>query len=457
MSKKKKTVEAEGFKPNPGENQDEKREDGAVKEDNQEKKPKKKGRGRKALKIILIILLVIVCLIAVIAVLNVISYKSNRNFIKNSIAKVEYTNQLKPVLADDGYYTFTTDDGLKIMQLTDIHIGSGFMSTKKDNMAINACAAMITAEKPDLVIVTGDIAYPVPFQAGTLNNKPGAVTFAEMMEKLGVYWAPVYGNHDTEVYSLYSRKDISEIYSDKEKYPHCLFQSGPEDINGYGNYVINVKNTKGEIVQSLIMFDSNSYTDDDKLGISWNYDAIHADQVQWYDATIKSLTKENGGKTPKSLAFFHIPIQEMKTAFNEYKDNGYKDTKDVKYIYGKLGESGMMICASKLNFGLFDKMLEDGSTQGVFFGHDHLNNMSLEYKGIRLTYGYSIDYLAYSGISTYGLQRGCTLIKVNPDGSFDCEKENYYQEKYKSVNKKETVTLNQDMEYGVSSPFADNN
>ena len=34
-------------------------------------------------------------------------------------------------------------------------------------MALNAVAAMVTAEKPDLVIVTGDIAYPVPFQAGT--------------------------------------------------------------------------------------------------------------------------------------------------------------------------------------------------------------------------------------------------------------------------------------------------
>ena len=57
-------------------------------------------------------------------------------------------------------------------------------------------------------------------------------------------------------------------------------------------------------------------------------------------------------------------------------------------------------------------------------------NFSVNYKGIRLTYGMSIDYLAYAGIWQETNQRGCTVIKYAPNGSFECKAENYYQDKY---------------------------
>ena len=63
-------------------------------------------------------------------------------------------NQLVPEKDENGYWTFTTDRDLKIMQLTDIHLGGGWLSLKKDSQAINAVATMIQAEKPDLVIIT---------------------------------------------------------------------------------------------------------------------------------------------------------------------------------------------------------------------------------------------------------------------------------------------------------------
>ena len=80
-------------------------------------------------------------------------------------------NQLVPEKDENGYWTFTTDRDLKIMQLTDIHLGGGWLSLKKDSQAINAVATMIQAEKPDLVIITGDMAFPVFFKAATFNNK----------------------------------------------------------------------------------------------------------------------------------------------------------------------------------------------------------------------------------------------------------------------------------------------
>lgn len=77
------------------------------------------------------------------------------------------------------------------------------------------------------------------------------------------------------------------------------------------------------------------------------------------------------------------------------------------------------ICCSKYDSRLFDTAVELGSTQAIFFGHDHYNNQSLEYKGIRMTYGYSIDYLAMPGIDKDTEQRGATLITLKKDGSFD--------------------------------------
>ena len=392
---------------------------------------KKKKRGKTALIVLGSIIGVIVLALLICMAVSLIGIKSNTNFIK-TMEPVSYENQLKPEIADDGYYTFVTDDNFKVMQLTDIHIGAGFLSIKKDSMALNAVSSMISEEKPDLVVVSGDIAYPIPFQAGTFNNKNSARLFANLMEQLGVYWAPAFGNHDTESYSYFTREDICDFYTSGE-FPHCLLQAGPEEVDGAGNYVVNIKNTAGKITQSLVLLDSQSYLGDRIIdGIVMKYDRIHDNQVEWYKNQINALTEENGGETPKSLAFFHIPLIEYKDAWQEYVDNDSQDTENVKYYYGKVGEK---------DSGIFDAAAELGSTQGFFCGHDHLNNFSLDYKGIRLTYGYSIDYLAYIGIMKHGIQRGCTMINIAPDGSFDTKLENYYQDKYSSVKDKERVDM----------------
>ena len=53
----------------------------------------------------------------------------------------------------------------------------------------------------------------------------------------------------------------------------------------------------------------------------------------------------------------------------------------------------------------------------------------------------SVDYLAYPGIYKLGSQRGCTIINIRPDGTYECHPENYYQDKYRSLYEKEPVTM----------------
>lgn len=385
-----------------------------------------------------------------------------------SYSEVELDEQLVPKKDENGNRVFTTDRDFKVMQLTDVHIGAGYMSYKKDLMAFNAVASMITREKPDLVIVTGDMSYPVPFQAGTFNNKNSTVAFAELMESLGVYWTVILGNHDSESYSYYSREKIAEIYTD-EKYTHCLFEKGPEDVDGYGNHVIEVKNTKGIITQAFVMMDSHSYTDGDYFGLFWKYDNIHQNQVDWYKKEIQRMNAENnkvikaiqgdlnGGLfkqygTVKSLAFFHIPLVEMLEGWTEFQNNNFKDTENFKYIDGIIGETGKRIYPGIGEDEFFEAMLELGSTKGIFNGHDHYNNVTFSYKDIIFSYGNSVDYLAYIGVSKEGSQRGCTVITTKPDATFTIEKFNFYSDRYVSDEfpREEVVMQFEDVTYEVA-------
>ena len=79
---------------------------------------------------------------------------------------------------------------------------------------------------------------------------------------------------------------------------------------------------------------------------------------------------------------------------------------------------------------MFETMLSLGSTQAMFYGHDHLNNILLECSGIKMSYGYSIDYFAYAGIDKLGSQRGCTMLTCKPDGEFSIDKYNFYSDRY---------------------------
>lgn len=397
------------------------------------------------LKILGIIAVVAVLFFAITSVITELGNKSNMKKVEN-IEQVKIENQLVPYEDENGYWTFTTDEDFKVVQFSDVHIGAGWMCHGKDLKALNAVAAMVTEEKPDLVIVTGDVAYPIPVQAGTSDNLTEAKLFATLMENLGVYWTVAFGNHDTEAYSKYDRAGIADFY-ENSGFKYCLFKSGPENIDGYGNNVINVKNSKGEITQSIFTFDSHAYLNHDILGFGYNYDNIRESQVEWYRECVEKFTAYNRSVSdmenpvPKSTAFFHIPLKEYQDAWYEYLNNGFKDTENAKLIEGVAGEGGIIVFPGEGEDTLFETMLELGSTKGIFCGHDHDNNFTMEYKGIRLCYGMSVDYLAYIGISGRGAQRGCKVITYSPDGNFTTKNENYYQDKYVSQYEKETVDM----------------
>ena len=402
----------------------------------------------KVIKVILIVVGFILATVLIVVGVNAVNRNSIEEYI-DSFERVEYENQLKPELDERGNYCFTTDGEFRVMQLTDVHLGGGFLFSSGDRKAIYAVAEMVEREKPDLVIVTGDISFAVPW-SGTLDNSIAHGYFKRLMERLGVYWTVTFGNHDSEKYNYHNRAAVADMYED-EALEYCLFSSGPEDIFGECNHVITVKNGQGLITNSFVMIDSNAYTDKDIFGLGWDYDNVHEDQIEWYRDTIEYYTAKNlavynsldeserplGFDTSavRSYMYMHIPPEEMRLAYNEAAKGDMTDHEK----YGIVGEGGKVVYSSEYPDMLFETVVELGSTKGIFFGHDHLNSIHLEYEGVLLGYGYSIDYSAYAGGTGY--QRGCAVLTLSTDGAHRLDYYNYYSDRYESLQDGVDMTL----------------
>ncbi|MBR1863664.1 MAG: metallophosphoesterase [Ruminococcus sp.] len=341
------------------------------------------------------------------------SYINSVPVVEHNTHKIEYDEQT-------GVYTITSStEDFKILHLTDIHIGGSLYSYSKDMKALKACFAEIEHTHPDLVIVTGDLCFPLGIMSMSLNNSAPVQQFAAFMRNTGIPWAFTYGNHDTESLASLNKTELNEVYRSLsyKTSGNLLYPYVQPDIMGRNNQLIELRNTDGSLNTGLFLIDSNAYTGE---GINV-YDYIHDDQVEWYADEVERMNEE-AGHVVDSMVFFHIPLQEYKTATELYLDG----SDEVTYFFGENpgdhgGITNDLVCCSDYPSKMFDTALELGSTSGFFCGHDHYNNASIEYKGIRLTYGMSIDYLAMPGIEKETKQRGAELITIHSDSTWDLE------------------------------------
>ncbi|MBE6930871.1 MAG: metallophosphoesterase [Ruminococcaceae bacterium] len=93
-------------------------------------------------------------------------------------------------------------DGLKIVQFSDIHI-----CDDDDSGKLMRIVSAINAQKPDIVVFTGDLFDNFPAYEGTIESIPAA--FSQIKARYGKY--AVLGNHDYEVSAL---PKVREIWSD---------------------------------------------------------------------------------------------------------------------------------------------------------------------------------------------------------------------------------------------------
>ena len=335
---------------------------------------------------------------------------------------------------DKDAYILTVDkkSDFKILNLTDLQLSEG-MSQKRINRTYKLVRQLIQETNPSIVTFTGDNTW-------LKNSKKAVKRFVKEIDEIciefDVPWAPILGNHDAE-----SDVDGNWIFDEYLQAQNIIFNykenanrskdlaKGPINISGVGNYVINVKSAiDDEIFHSMIMMDTHSlgsYSTIDSVNIGsekinltglneseklklngWitkddyifapsenvnnneytvvgtGYDYIKKNQIHWYEYMVKGLTKYNG--TPvESTLFIHIPLPEYNMAAKIYEPINDGFTKDENGNFGMLREP---ICSPYYNSGMFEKIVELNSTKNVICGHEHKNNFSVLYRGVRLTY-----------------------------------------------------------------------
>lgn len=351
----------------------------------------------------------------------------------------------------------------KILNLADVQMADSY-TVFQNNRNYDMIAKVVEQEKPDLITLTGDNVW-------LINSKSAVKRFVKEMDSLGVPWAPVFGNHDSEF-----DVDKNWLVEQYLKSDTCLMRKGPKNIAGVGNYIINVKDRQtGKIIQTLFMMDSlqyNKYEEQDTVNVypgaegveslagtdGWlrkdgytfkpminddgsqalhpatnrpmyemtgrDYDYIKQNQIDWYKWAVKGIAELTGEIVPSS-AFFHIPLPEFDYAYSLYEktitdaEGNLFDEEKLKELEmngaENFGANREAVSCPTYNSGFFEVMYNLGSTKNVVVGHDHVNNSSIVYRGIRLTFALKTGDGCYWDES--GKVSGGTTITVDGTGA----------------------------------------
>ncbi len=245
---------------------------------------------------------------------------------------------------------------LKIVQFTDTHIE---LKEKKNLEVYTTIEKVMEAEKPDFVVLTGDIVTEDDPQEAYKR-------LAAIFEKYKTPWAMVFGNHESE-HNL-SRKNLAAFL---EKLPFCI-NANDRKSHGYSNFIVPVSGKNGKPAAQLYFMDSNEYSTLKPVVDGWGW--FTHEQVGWYREKSRKLTASNNGNPFPALAFFHIPLPEYTKAW-------------TNNLNPPIGVKNEHECSPEINTGMFAAMLESGDVMGAFVGHDHINDYIGVHFNIALAYG----------------------------------------------------------------------
>jgi len=257
--------------------------------------------------------------------------------------------------AHEATLQFSPDGEFKIAQFTDLHFNA---EMQESNIVFKRMDEVVRAEKPDMIVITGDIIYSYPAE------KPLRMVL-EKLSSYGIPFCTVFGNHDGD-WGLSKDEMTAIIHS----YPGNI---NPSDINEDYTVAIASSDGSGAPAAMLYFIDSNAHLFDGDGGFI-GYDSIHPEQVEWYRNTSREITEANGGEPLPALMFFHIPLQEYRSA----------SVTDGAAMKGTRMEP---VCCAAGNTGMFDAIVECGDVMGTFVGHDHDNDYVTSKDGVLLAYG----------------------------------------------------------------------
>ncbi|CAK7202551.1 Phosphatase dcr2 [Sporothrix eucalyptigena] len=254
------------------------------------------------------------------------------------------------------------DNGkFKIVQLADLHLSTGVGNCRDavpnsynggkceaDPRTLDFVAKVLDDERPDLVVLSGD-----QVNGETAPDAQSAIfKYASLLIKHKIPYVSIFGNHDDEG-SLPRTSQMSLI----ETLPYSLSKAGPDNIDGVGNYVVEVlaRGSSSHSALTLYLLDTHAYSPDERK--YKGYDWIKQNQIDWFKNTAQSLKKSHAEYTHvhMDVAFIHIPLPEYRDSSLYYKGNWLEPP-----------------TAPVFNTNFRDALIEEGVLM-VSCGHDHVN------------------------------------------------------------------------------------
>ena len=283
---------------------------------------------------------------------------------------------------------FGSDGKFKMMVFSDADINTN---------TISALEAMLDAEKPDLVILNGDVSSGISTKS---ELEEYLRVLCAPMEDRRIAWCHTYGEQDTdaglsaalqnEVYSSFkycvSKTDFESFGVDSYFLP--VFADSSAEKGSAPLFGIWMMGQTGLISSSPIAPGGNDGFLNSVSGEGKDYGYVTQSHVDWFSDSASLMRKDREKGIP-SIAVTHTPIDE----FNVIAQNP-----DKCAFEGVMAEK---ISASPVQSGLFAALLEAKSVLGLYCGHDHLNNFSGKYLGIELSYVASIGYDGYGHGGTF--------------------------------------------------------
>ncbi|KAL4989135.1 hypothetical protein BDW68DRAFT_176256 [Aspergillus falconensis] len=251
----------------------------------------------------------------------------------------------------------------KIMQLADLHLSTGLghcrdpvppelipgQGCEADPRTLDFVERLLDEEQPDLVILSGDQVN------GETSRDAQSPLFksVKLLVDRKIPYAAIFGNHDDE-----GNLDRHQSMAILEDLPYSLSSAGPEDVDGVGNYIVEVlgRGNTDHSALTLYLLDSHSYSPDERQ--FRGYDWIKPNQIRWFKTTAQGLKAKHQQYTymHMNMAFIHIPLPEFAQRGNYFRGNWSEPS-----------------TAPGFNSGFKDALEEEG----ILFigcGHDHAND-----------------------------------------------------------------------------------
>jgi hypothetical protein len=303
------------------------------------------------------------------------------------------------------------DDGLRILQLTDLHLfpstmvewanGShkavpldvpraGGRAPYSTSACLKLCGELSVAVRPHLVVLTGDVVDGRPFGELALGPDAWRECFETLVMPLvaaGIPWTFVPGNHDDDC-SPWSRDDLLAVYA--------LEGCASRGATSF-NHTFTVSVGDDGASTRLFFFDSGGNDAEHAYG------TIDASAVAEFaafndvDAEAEKAAQVAAPSAANGLAFFHIPLPEAAALDPVVGHNGLFDAALaggkvpkpwcwLPFVVRFLGKDRIVGC-SKLNSGLFDEFVRTRAVRACFFGHDHHSDAVFQREGLYMAYG----------------------------------------------------------------------